>query len=130
LTEPGSEKLRIDKWLWHARFFKTRTLAAAEVSAGHVRLNAQKIHKPAQTVALGDVLTFPKGRDVRVIRVDRIGTRRGPALEAQMLYTDLDPPEERPSVAKAPENPAYDGGGRPTGRNRRRMVESRKRHLE
>jgi len=61
LSDPGGQKLRVDKWLWHARFFKTRTLAASELSAGHVRLNATRINKPAQAVAPGDVLTFAKG---------------------------------------------------------------------
>ena len=124
-----TQKLRVDKWLWHARFFKTRTLAAAEVSAGHVRLNANKIHKPAQTVAPGDVLTFAKANDIRVIRVEAIGTRRGPAPEAQALYTDLDPPKPREKT-EIPQNPRFEGKGRPTGRDRRRLDLSRKPPLE
>jgi len=119
----------VDKWLWYARFFKTRTLAATQVSGGHVRLNADKIHKPAQTVSVGDVLTFPQGRDIRVIQVDAIGTRRGPAPEAQELYTDLDPPQAKVET-RVPKNPAFDGKGRPTGRDRRRFDLSRKNHLE
>ncbi|MCF1708997.1 RNA-binding S4 domain-containing protein [Tabrizicola sp. J26] len=81
---------RIDKWLWHARFFKTRSLATAEVAAGHVRLNGQKIAKPAHPVGEGDTLTFPQGGRIRLIRVLTLGARRGPASEAQALYLDLD----------------------------------------
>ena len=84
---------RIDKWLWHARFFKTRSLATAEVAAGHLRLNGQKIGKPAHPVGEGDTLTFPQGGRIRLIRVVALGTRRGPAGEAQALYIDLDGPD-------------------------------------
>lgn len=122
-------KLRVDKWLWHARFFKTRTLAAAEVAAGHVRLNAAKIHKPARPVAPGDVLTFPKDDHVRVIRIEALGARRGPATEAQTLYTDLDPPRAK-EVTDVPSNPRFAGKGRPTGRDRRKLDLSRKARLE
>ena len=76
-------KLRIDKWLWQARFFKTRSLAAKQVSGGHVRLNGNRVLKPAQAIGPGDVLTFPQGRIVRVVRVEALGERRGPATEAQ-----------------------------------------------
>ncbi len=69
-------KLRIDKWLWHGRFFKTRSLAAKVVSAGHCRINGQHIAKPSATVAPGDTRTFPQGRDVRVIKVLALGERR------------------------------------------------------
>ncbi len=129
MTSAPDQKLRIDKWLWHARFFKTRTLAAAKVSAGQVRLNAARIQKPAQPVTPGDVLTFPKGERIRVIRVEALGTRRGPAPEAQALYTDLDPPGANPET-DVPQNPAFEGKGRPTGRDRRKLDLSRKAHLE
>ena len=82
-------KLRIDKWLWQARFFKTRSLAAKQVGSGHVRLNGNRVLKPAQAVAPGDVLTFPQGRIVRVVRIEKLGERRGPAPEAQTLYFDM-----------------------------------------
>ena len=121
--------IRADKWLWQARFFKTRTLAAAEVSAGHVRLNAARIQTPAQPVTPGDVLTFPKAEHIRVIRIEALGTRRGPASEAQALYTDLDPPQPN-DEKEISENPKYEGKGRPTGRDRRQLDLSRKAHLE
>ena len=88
---PGVQpKLRLDKWLFHARFFKSRELAQDCVENGHLRLNAQRCLKPAHAVMVGDVLTFPQGNQIRVIRVLALSDRRGPALEAQQLYRDLD----------------------------------------
>ncbi|WP_298932491.1 RNA-binding S4 domain-containing protein [uncultured Ruegeria sp.] len=113
-------KLRIDKWLWQARFFKTRSLAAKQVSGGHVRLNGNRVLKPAQSVSPGDVLTFPQGRIVRVVHVEALGTRRGPAPEAQMLYTDLTEKQDA-----QPKNPGFEGKGRPTKKDRRAIDLSR-----
>ncbi|MEL6102896.1 MAG: RNA-binding S4 domain-containing protein [Pseudomonadota bacterium] len=127
MAEPET-KLRLDKWLWYARFFKTRSLAATRVGAGDVRVNGARVTKRSATVVVGDVLTFAQERAVRVVRVDAIGTRRGPAPEAQALYTDLSPPvAQRDSV---PDNPGYEGKGRPTKRDRRQADLSRRRHLE
>ncbi|MDE3029378.1 MAG: RNA-binding S4 domain-containing protein [Paracoccaceae bacterium] len=119
--------IRLDKWLWHARFFKTRTLAIKEVQAGHIRLNAERITKPAQAIAPGDTLTFAQGDRIRVVRLIAIGTRRGPAPEAQALYEDLSPPADK---TEAPANPAYDLGGRPTKKHRRTLDLSRRPPLE
>ncbi|MCX8953131.1 RNA-binding S4 domain-containing protein [Ruegeria sp. NA] len=113
-------KLRVDKWLWQARFFKTRSLAAKQVSGGHVRLNGNRVLKPAQAVAPGDVLTFSQGRIVRVIRVEKLGERRGPAPEAQTLYFDMTEKQEAPLV-----NPGFEGKGRPTKKDRRAIDLSR-----
>ncbi len=113
-------KLRIDKWLWQARFFKTRSLAAKQVTAGHVRLNGQRALKPAQAVGPEDVLTFPQGRNVRVIRIEKLGDRRGPAPEAQTLYTDLTEYRDEP-----PPNPKFEGKGRPSKKDRRALSLSR-----
>lgn len=106
---------RADKWLWHARFFKTRSLAAKVIAGGHLRVNAIKVHKPAQSIGSGDVLTFPQGRRIRVVKVLGLGERRGPAAEAQALYEDLTPPEP----PREPANPRYEGGGRPNRKDRR-----------
>ncbi|MEM6305645.1 MAG: RNA-binding S4 domain-containing protein [Pseudomonadota bacterium] len=125
--DAAPEKLRLDKWLWYARFFKTRSLAAALVGAGKVRVNGTPTSKRAATVAAGDVLTFPKEKDIRVIRIEALGTRRGPAPEAQALYTDLSPPTPR---AQVPRNPAFDGKGKPSKKERRQLDLSRNRHLE
>ncbi|WP_417722291.1 RNA-binding S4 domain-containing protein [Salipiger sp.] len=110
-------RLRIDKWLWQARFFKTRSLAAKAVASG-LRVNGLSVSKPAHMVGPGDVLTFSQGRTVRVIRIAAPGERRGPAPEARTLYVDLDPPAPR---APEPQAPRYDGGGRPTKRDRRAL---------
>jgi ribosome-associated heat shock protein Hsp15 len=87
---------RIDKWLWHARFFKTRGLATAAIGAGHVRVNGAHVTKPAAPVHVGDTLTFALGGRIRLIRVLDLGHRRGPAPEAQALYLDLDAPAPSP----------------------------------
>jgi ribosome-associated heat shock protein Hsp15 len=96
--------MRLDKWLWQARFFKTRALAARVVSAGQLRLNAERTDKPARGVGPGDVLTFPQGGRVRVVRVCALGTRRGPAPEAAALYEDIAAPAPAAaSDAQAPD---------------------------
>ena len=108
---------RLDKWLWHARFFKTRTLAAKVVSDGRVRVDGTPVSKPSRSVGVGDTLTFPQGRQIRVVRILAIAERRGPAPEAQALYDDLTPP----APPKAPEGPKRIDGGRPTKKDRRAM---------
>jgi len=88
---PGARPvLRLDKWLWQARVVKSRSLAVELVSGGHLRVNGQPVSKPAHSVGAGDVLTIPLGGRVRLIRVLDLGQRRGPAVEAQALYVDLD----------------------------------------
>lgn len=124
-----AEKLRLDKWLWHARFFKTRSLAATRVVAGDVRVNGERTQKRSQMVGPSDALTFAQGDHIRVIQIEAIGQRRGPAPEAQSLYTDLSPPEPRIKNT-APINPGYEGKGRPTKRNRRILDLSKARSLE
>jgi ribosome-associated heat shock protein Hsp15 len=92
-VDPGVQpKLRLDKWLFHARFFKSRDLAQDCVESGHLRLNSQRCKKPGHGVVVGDVLTFPQGGKIRVVRVLALAERRGPATEAQALYCDLDAP--------------------------------------
>ena len=82
-------KDRLDKWLFHARFFKTRSLAAEQIEKGRIRINGQRCKKPGHAVRAGDVLTFAQGDVIRVIRVLELGVRRGPATEAQGLFADL-----------------------------------------
>jgi ribosome-associated heat shock protein Hsp15 len=89
-----ADSIRLDKWLWQARFCKSRSIAAALVSEGRVRVNSERAAKPARPIAAGDVLTFPQAGRIRVVRVLAAGERRGPASEAQGLYEDLDPPIE------------------------------------
>lgn len=117
--------LRIDKWLFHARFFKTRSLAARVVSEGRVRVDGTPISKPSRMVCAGDTLTFPKDDSIRVIRIVALGTRRGPAPEARTLYEDLAPPE-RPS----PDLSAPRTSVRPSPRERRQALRMRGKPLE
>jgi len=81
--------VRIDKWLWHARFYRTRVLAQAAASGGLIRLNGHRVEKSSVSVGPGDVLTLPRGREVIVVRVVGLAERRGPASEAQRLYEIL-----------------------------------------
>jgi len=80
------EAQRVDAWLWRARFFKTRGLAATVVTKGRVRLNGERVQKASRHVRRGDVLTFPQGGDIRVVRVLDFAEKRGPASVAQTLY--------------------------------------------
>lgn len=93
--------LRLDKWLWQARFAKTRGIAAKLCESKAIRCGGTPVAKAHHLVRPGDVLTFPQGRLVRVIKVVALGTRRGPAMEARTLYEDLDPPPETPGSPMA-----------------------------
>nr|WP_315229449.1 S4 domain-containing protein [uncultured Albidiferax sp.] len=117
------EKLRIDKWLWAARFYKTRSLATEEVNKGRVQIAGQDV-KPAREVKPGDLLTLRQGPVVRTIEVVAISQARGPAPVAQALYAETaDSLQARTAAAEqrrlAPE-PAHSlDHGRPTKRQRR-----------
>jgi len=119
MTDPA-ENQRVDIWLWHARFFKTRSLSTKLCRAGKVRINGQKITKAKSPVVVGDVLTFPQGHNIRIAKVLAFNNRRGPAPEAQALYEDRTPPPEvlqkveRSKVARRER-----GAGRPTKSERR-----------
>lgn len=121
-NQPEAGQLRIDKWLWFARVVKSRTLAAGLVEDGKVRLNRERTTKPSQTVRIGDILTVAVGPRIRILEISGIGTRRGPASEAQALYVDRTPP---PVVAASTPQPAPierpSGSGRPTKRDRRQI---------
>ena len=108
--------LRIDKWLWHARFFKTRSLAAKLVQSGKLRLNGALLSKPARNVSAGDVLTFPQAVEARAIEIIKLGTRRGPAPEAQLLYKDLALPKPKPAYTTK-----FKTDHKPTARDRRAL---------
>jgi len=115
--EAVSGRLRLDKWLWYARFFKTRSLAAKLCAAGAIRIGGAPVTKAHYSVKPGDVLTFAQGRHIRVIKIVALGTRRGPAPEAQALYEDLSPPAPETAMPRAAERPT--GSGRPTKAERR-----------
>jgi ribosome-associated heat shock protein Hsp15 len=114
------DSVRIDKWLWAARVFKTRSIATAACDGGKVDVNDQSA-KPARGVRPGDYIkvTLPQGRR-RVLKVVGLGERRGSATVARGLFEDLTPPEPvRPRYAQPPFRPA--GAGRPTKRERRAL---------
>ena len=117
------DTLRLDKWFWYARFIKSRSLATKLCNSGKVRVNGNLIKKAHQSVTPGDVLTFSVGPNIRVIKIIKLGNRRGPAKEAQALYEDLQPIDQ---IAKkidstlAPEPAKREpGSGRPTKVQRR-----------
>ncbi|MDH5298041.1 MAG: S4 domain-containing protein [Desulfobulbaceae bacterium] len=114
--------VRIDKWLWAARFFKTRSLASEAVSGGKVHVNGSRV-KPAKTVAVGDSLRIQRGEVEMVVSVLALSERRGPATEAQELYEETEASrlareanrEQRRLLAAERAAPA----GRPNKRDRR-----------
>lgn len=121
---PEAGRQRLDKWLWFVRVIKTRTQAAGLVMEGKVRLNAQRVDKPSQSLKPGDVVTVTVRGHVRVLRVLQPGTRRGPPAEAQTLYDEVQhiPPPRR-SALQAPgagfAAQREPGSGRPTKKERR-----------
>lgn len=130
MTSPP-ERQRLDKWLWAARFYKTRALAADEVGLGRVLL-AGKPTKPAHEVKPGDMLTLRQSGGVRrEVQVLALAARRGPAAEAQQLYAET--PEsiatrERAAAARrlAPEPALAIQKGRPTKRDRRALQQAQR----
>ncbi|NML45149.1 RNA-binding S4 domain-containing protein [Ramlibacter sp. G-1-2-2] len=117
------ERLRIDKWLWCARFFKTRSLACDEIDKGRVQVNGQDV-KPAREVKVGDTVAMRREGVTRTVVVKGLSNMRGPAPVAQQLYEET--PEsiaERERAAErrrlAPEPAAAIEHGRPTKRDRR-----------
>lgn len=87
-----SASLRLDKFLWFARLAKTRTFAQEVAEAGHMRISGRVVDRAHAPVRVGDVLSFPLHGRVRVIRVEALPARRGPAAEARLCYEDLSPP--------------------------------------
>ncbi|MFQ5773078.1 MAG: RNA-binding S4 domain-containing protein [Kiloniellaceae bacterium] len=115
--------LRLDKWLWYARFFKTRTLAAQACASGKLRIGGEIVSKAHHKVRPGDVLTFPQGRHIRVIKVLALAERRGPAVEARLIYEDLKPPSPEGRLPQSAPRPP--GSGRPTKHERRALEKLR-----
>lgn len=95
------EQQRLDKWLWAARFFKTRTLAAEAVSGGKVHLNGERV-KPARNVKIGDTLTITRSQFEFAIAIKGLNKQRRPAIEAQALYEEsLQSQEKREDLARS-----------------------------
>lgn len=123
-----SEKLRIDKWLWAARFHKTRSLAVEAVESGKVLVNGVRA-KPAKTLGAGDKLDLRLGRFQFLIEVLAVSNKRGPASEAQKLYRETDASREQRALLaeqlKA-EAPLFVFKGRPSKRDRRQIAKFKK----
>jgi ribosome-associated heat shock protein Hsp15 len=124
------EKLRIDKWLWCARFYKTRTLAVEEIDRGRVEVNGQEV-KPAREVKVGDTVALRQGSVERTVVIKGLAGMRGPAPVAQQLYEET--PESVLAREKAAEQrrlapePAHSiEQGRPTKRGRRDLDDVRR----
>jgi ribosome-associated heat shock protein Hsp15 len=117
--EGSPASVRIDRWLWAARFFKSRSLASGACDGGKVDVNGQAA-RPAKAVRPGDLLrvTLPSGR--RVVKVVTLGERRGSPEAARKLYEDLTPPEP-PRIRQARGVVREPGAGRPTKRERREI---------
>ncbi len=118
------DRVRLDRWLWAARFFKTRALAAAAVAGGKVQVNGSRA-KPAKQVQVGDNLRVRLGPYDWIITVSAVTERRGSARDAQLLYDESpDGRAARERLAEAHKlapTPAYQGKGRPTKRDRRKL---------
>jgi ribosome-associated heat shock protein Hsp15 len=116
--------VRVDKWLWAARLAKTRALAAEAVKGGRVEINGQRV-KPSKEVRLGDEIEITSGADRRVVIVQALAERRGPAKEAALLYEEtpesVSAREELAAQRRMEAAPRPQPGGRPTKRDRRRM---------
>lgn len=117
-------KHRIDKWLWAARFFKTRSLSAQAVEAGKVSLNGERV-KPAKAVKAGDVMVIRAGWSEFTVNVLALSDRRGGAAEAAKLYAETDDSrakrEQQAALRRANPMPVFTFKGRPTKRDRRQI---------
>ena len=116
-----AQNVRVDKWLWAARFFKTRALAIQGVESGKVLLNGERV-KPAKNVNVGDTLTIRRGPYISTVIVKALSLRRGPAVEAQNLFEET--PESITARQEVAERISQEPGqgfnqGRPTKKDRR-----------
>ena len=122
-NDANVKAVRLDKWLWDARLFKTRALASKAISNGRFRLNGDLMSKPHRQANCGQVLTFSQGARIRVVRIKALGLRRGPAKDAALLFDDLAPILPVAENKKLSPLPTFEnrqaGDGRPTKRHRR-----------
>ena len=121
----GADKVRIDKWLWAARFFKTRSLAIEAIKGGKITHGGQRV-KPSKEVQVGDELSIRQGYAVKTVIVIAVSDKRGPAAQAMLLYEET--PESVRKRAELKEQVLAQPGirqhglGRPTKRERRKIV--------
>ncbi|MBM3396472.1 MAG: RNA-binding S4 domain-containing protein [Betaproteobacteria bacterium] len=122
--ESDGDKHRLDKWLWAARFFKTRSLSAQAVESGKVTLNGERV-KPAKSVKVGDMLMVKAGSSEFTLRVEALSDRRGSASVAALLYAETAESrakrEHQAALRKANPLPVFTFKGRPTKRDRRQL---------
>lgn len=123
----ATTSMRLDKWLWAARFYKTRALAVDEINLGRVRVGGVPV-KPARDVKVGDVLSIRIGQMMREIEVKGLSSQRGPAPQAQLLYAETPASiTAREAAAEArrlaPEPADTIAQGRPTKQDRRRLAD-------
>lgn len=121
-ADQAPARQRIDKWLWAARFYKTRSLAAQAVESGKVRLGGGRV-KPGKEVKPGDLLEVRVGELLWLIEIRAVSLRRGPATEAALLYAETDDSRERRerqvAMRRVGPHPGRGRQGRPTKRDRR-----------
>ena len=132
LQSSSDGRVRIDKWLWAARFFKTRSLAAEAIAAGKVEVNEERV-KPAKLIGLGDSISVRLGPYLHVVTVRGLSERRGPASVAATLYEEsAESVAGRAKLAEqlrmAPAAFVYEEKGRPTKRDRREIDRFRDEH--
>jgi len=113
-----ADRQRVDRFLWHARVVRTRTLAAKLAASGHVRVNGRRIDAPGRALKIGDVLTVTMRGGVRLLKVLAFTPRRGGSNDARGLYEDLSPAAPKPAIEPVPTQRSA-GSGRPTKRERR-----------
>jgi ribosome-associated heat shock protein Hsp15 len=121
MNAPTMAEVRLDKWLWAARCFKTRSIAAEACDAGHVKLNGNSA-KPAKSVRVGDRIEAKTEGGLRVFEVVALSDRRGPAEQARTLYVDHSPP---PPPREDPVVTRERGVGRPSKRDLRQIQKLR-----
>lgn len=121
-----ADRVRFDKWLWAARFYKTRSLAAQAIDAGQARIGDERV-KPARTLRVADVVSVRKSSLVWVVDVLRLSDRRGGATDAALLYLERPDSakarEERLQELRAARDTAGQPAGRPTKRQRRKLAD-------
>ena len=120
-----NEEIRLDKWLWAARFFKTRSIAAEAIGGGKVEINGDRA-KPGRIVRLGDRLNIRRGLYQWTIIVKQVSRRRGPAPQAQLLYEETEDRRRKREAAaaqmKLERGVEFDAPGRPSKRDRREIA--------
>jgi ribosome-associated heat shock protein Hsp15 len=132
-TQTEDSTLRIDKWLWAARFFKTRALAAQAVAGGKVKLNGERV-KAARAIRVGDALSIHIGPYEYVVQVLTLSARRGPAPQAALLYEESESSKlARQALAtrlSAEARSATHAEGRPTKKERRQVIRFKKSRID